>query len=503
MHGAERSGSVDVGRRWVPRRDPRAAGRYSPGAAGARPGAGCEFPFRPRCRPTPKSLALTVTSDRALAPGFLTVHGCGSSLPELSNVNVRPEGPTSNLAVVAIDATRQTCIFSDRGTDLIVDLVGWFGPGRITVPRVRAAAGGRHSRARRCALPASPVHPSVGQFVEIPRSMLGVPDEADAVVVNLTVTQATGYGYLTAFPCGGDPPNTSNVNYNVGVDRANASIMALGPQGSLCVRLVGIERPRHRRRQRLVRRRRPGSTTGRGTQAHRRFAQRARRLDRNVRTRRDPDPRSRRPNLPAGSRVAVLGVVSTVSSAAGFITVQPCGGQAEVSNLNFVGGVDITNLAVVPLADDGTICVTSSARTHIVVDVFGGFGDGGLARELSIGRSDDVPRVLAGATRLHRLLPERDRQPAVGARARHAAHARSPWAPRSARRWSTPRCRSTPTTRSSCGSPRSAVERPTSTGSAAFRRTSRRSPSLATAPRRPAGTSSPTTATSRPTVSSG
>ena len=79
---------------------------------------------------------------------------------------------------------------------------------------------------------------------------------------------------------------------------------------------------------------------------------------------------------------------------AGFITVQPCGDQAEVSNLNFVGGVDITNLAVVPLADDGADCVTASDRTHIVVDVFGGFGDGRLAAELS-SVDDDVPGVLA------------------------------------------------------------------------------------------------------------
>jgi len=48
--------------------------------------------------------------------------------------------------------------------------------------------------------------------------------------------------------------------------------------------------------------------------------------------------------LPAGSTVAVLGVVSTVSSTAGFITVQPCGGQAEVSNLNFVRGQTVPNL---------------------------------------------------------------------------------------------------------------------------------------------------------------
>ncbi|HEX4980820.1 MAG TPA: hypothetical protein VFV63_03945, partial [Ilumatobacteraceae bacterium] len=93
------------------------------------PGCWLRVPVPTTVPPAAESLALTVTSDRALAPGFLTVHGCGSSLPELSNVNVRPEGPTSNLVVVAVDATRQTCIFSDRGTDLIVDLVGWFGPG--------------------------------------------------------------------------------------------------------------------------------------------------------------------------------------------------------------------------------------------------------------------------------------------------------------------------------------------------------------------------------------
>jgi hypothetical protein len=335
-----------------------------------------------------QALALTVTSDRAVAPGFLTVHGCGSTLPELSNVNVRPEGPTANLAVVAIDATRQVCIFSDRGTDLIVDLVGWFGPGGSPFHEFapRRAVDTRSPSLRP---PAVTGAPSVGQFVEIPRDMLGVPAEAVAVVVNLTVTQATGYGYLTAFPCGDDPPNTSNVNYNAGVDRANASIMALGPHGSLCVRLsessahVVVDVNGWF-----------GGTTG---------------IHYGARTQRIADSRnglggwsgtfapgetrtlSPEAQLPAGSRVAVLGVVSTVSSTAGFITVQPCGGQAEVSNLNFVGGVDIANLAVVPLADDGTICVTSSARTHIVVDVFGGFGDGGLARELSIGGATMFP----------------------------------------------------------------------------------------------------------------
>ena len=254
-------------------------------------------------------------------------------LPELSNVNVRPEGPTANLAVVAIDATRQTCIFSDRGTDLIVDLVGWFGPGGAPfqefAPRraVDTEPVDASARRHRCT--------SVGQFVEIPREMLGVPAEADAVVVNLTVTQATGYGYLTAFPCGDDPPNTSNVNYNVGVDRANTSIMALGPQGSLCVRLsessahVVVDVNGWF-----------GGTTGINYGAPQRIADSRNGLGGWSGTFAPGETRILSPEaqLPAGSRVAVLGIVSTVSSTAGFITVQPCGGQAEVSNLNFVSG---------------------------------------------------------------------------------------------------------------------------------------------------------------------
>ena len=103
-------------------------------------------------------------------------------------------------------------------------------------------------------------------------------------------------------------------------------------------------------------------------------------------------------NLPTGSRVAVLGVTSTASSGAGFITVQPCGGQAEVSNLNFVGGVDITNLVVVPLSDSGTICVTTSERTHIVVDAFGGVGTDGLAGELTVSGAAIFPEFAPSST---------------------------------------------------------------------------------------------------------
>ena len=90
----------------------------------------------------------------------------------------------------------------------------------------------------------------------------------------------------------------------------------------------------------------------------------------------------------------MLGITSTQSTGAGFIKVQPCGGQAEVSNLNFVRAVDITNLTVVPLPDDGRICVTaSSARTSS--STCSGVRRPGLARELEVGPYEVFPAFSA------------------------------------------------------------------------------------------------------------
>jgi hypothetical protein len=45
----------------------------------------------------------------------------------------------------------------------------------------------------------------------------GVPvSGVDAVVMNVTVTEPDGPGYVTVFPCGQNPPTASNLNYDVG-----------------------------------------------------------------------------------------------------------------------------------------------------------------------------------------------------------------------------------------------------------------------------------------------
>jgi hypothetical protein len=64
----------------------------------------------------------------------------------------------------------------------------------------------------------------------------GVPANATAVSLNLTVTQPTDAGFLQVFPTGAPPPLVSAINYGAGQTRANNGVYSLGTGGRLDVR---------------------------------------------------------------------------------------------------------------------------------------------------------------------------------------------------------------------------------------------------------------------------
>jgi serine protease len=52
--------------------------------------------------------------------------------------------------------------------------------------------------------------------------------------------------------------------------------------------------------------------------------------------------------------------------------VFPCNtGLPNASNLNFVAGQTVPNLVSVALDSQGRLCVATTARTHLIVDVAG------------------------------------------------------------------------------------------------------------------------------------
>ncbi len=70
----------------------------------------------------------------------------------------------------------------------------------------------------------------------------GIPAEADAIAVNVTVTQPTALGHVIIYPLGVAVPATSTINYSAGQTRANNAIVQVGADNSIaatCGQLSG------------------------------------------------------------------------------------------------------------------------------------------------------------------------------------------------------------------------------------------------------------------------
>jgi acetyl-CoA carboxylase carboxyltransferase component len=67
-----------------------------------------------------------------------------------------------------------------------------------------------------------------------------------------------------------------------------------------------------------------------------------------------------------------LNLAAVGASDQGFIVVVPCGQPTTVSTLNFTSGVGaVANGTNVKLDATGSVCVTTSAPTHVLVDIAG------------------------------------------------------------------------------------------------------------------------------------
>jgi len=81
---------------------------------------------------------------------------------------------------------------------------------------------------------------TAGSVMELPvAGRGGVPADASAVALNVTVTEAQGSGFVTVYPCGQPRPNASALNYVAGDTVANSVIVKIGAGGSVCLFTLG------------------------------------------------------------------------------------------------------------------------------------------------------------------------------------------------------------------------------------------------------------------------
>jgi hypothetical protein len=73
----------------------------------------------------------------------------------------------------------------------------------------------------------------------------GVPADAAAVSLNVTVVQPTAGGNIRVFPAGGAAPSATTINYTTGLTRANNALVGLSAAGELTVRSQQVSGSTH------------------------------------------------------------------------------------------------------------------------------------------------------------------------------------------------------------------------------------------------------------------
>ena len=189
------------------------------------------------------ALNVTVIGDAA---GYWQVFPAGTAAPKSSNLNSMFAGQTTaNQVIVPVDGQGNFSVLSSSGGQLIIDVVGTFtgatAPSATDGLFVPLDVPTRFLDTRSADLNPLGANKRLlnGWDVEVPVSTNAVINRPDvaAVVVNLTVTDSFGSGYISATPAGSaDPASKARTTSNINVDRvgetlANHAIVPVSARG--------------------------------------------------------------------------------------------------------------------------------------------------------------------------------------------------------------------------------------------------------------------------------
>jgi glucose/arabinose dehydrogenase/PKD repeat protein len=208
----------------------------------------------------------------------------------------------------------------------------------------------------------------------------GVPSDASAAVLNVTVANPGGGGYLTVWPCGAPRPGASNLNYSANQTIPNMVISKIGTSGEVCFYsesatdvLVdvsgwfGASSPYV-----AVVPERILETRAEAGQVHyfwdKPTAGQVIAVD---------VTRFGTSNVPDSAAAVTLNITGVDATEAGYLTVWPCGEpMPAASTLNLAQGETRPNLAISKIGENGTVCIYTERGAHLLADIAGWFPQG-------------------------------------------------------------------------------------------------------------------------------
>ena len=177
-----------------------------------------------------KAAIVNITALNASRQSFVTVWPGAASKPATSTLNPQPGRVISNEIVVPIGDNGRINLYNHNGqVDLLVDLVGvvpatstHIAPTPARLLDTRDGTGGTTialGHRRSCNLPVA--------------GKAGVPNDARAVVVNVTALNSATETFVSVWPSGAPRPATSTLNPRSNEVVANEIVVSLGTDGAI------------------------------------------------------------------------------------------------------------------------------------------------------------------------------------------------------------------------------------------------------------------------------
>lgn len=176
------------------------------------------------------AVALNITAVGATASSFVTVWPSDVGQPNASNLNFVAGSTVPNLAIVRVPPSGVINIFNESGAvHLLADVVGYY-------VKTRSGDAGRYiswAPERLLDTRTDGILPPPGDLWPNDEVVYDLaPGPYGAYVLNVTATESTGAGYITAYPWSGSstrPPEASSLNYADGSTVPNAVIVNANP----------------------------------------------------------------------------------------------------------------------------------------------------------------------------------------------------------------------------------------------------------------------------------
>jgi hypothetical protein len=326
------------------------------------------------------TVVMNVTVVEATGTGYITVYPADvATMPTASNLNLTQVGQTvANLVTVRLSADGKVKLFASGGGHLLADVAGYYttaatatsgrfvpvGPVRFFDSRGRndfpMKAG---ETATLAALGATPL-PTSG---------------ISALILNVTLTDSLGDGFLTVWPSGIDRPTVSNLNV-IGVRQniANQVIVPVGTDGKvsffasrgggLVIDVAGY----------FTDSTAPDSSAGLFTPVvpGRIIDTRPDDANRLGTTKQTFSMSNAASHIPAtGVKAVVMNLTAADTAAASFVAAWPAHLPAPtVSVLNWgAAGITVPNHAIVSLSPTGEVSFATLTSTHLIADSAGWF----------------------------------------------------------------------------------------------------------------------------------